>query len=152
MPITPTHHDLVTLLLGGAVHGDAPCFGFIPDGAPEHSEQIGFAAFVDRARRVARGLAELGVVRGSRVALFARPDVDFMTAMAATLIAGAVVVPINHQFKHRELAGYLGIVDPVLIVTDRDTDALSVAVRPDLTRVIGGASRVGEARAGGEVS
>ena len=44
--------------------------------------------------------------RGDRVALVARPDVDYVVSIAATLLAGAAVAPVNHQFKPRELAAY----------------------------------------------
>ncbi|HEY3484444.1 MAG TPA: class I adenylate-forming enzyme family protein [Ilumatobacteraceae bacterium] len=123
-----SNDDLVSLLVAGAEHGARPCFSFIPAGDAVASGAISYADLVDRAARVAAGLVELGVGRGERVALVARPDVGFVVTMAAALLAGAVVAPVNHQFKQRELAAYFDLVDPKTVLTDETTDGAVAAV------------------------
>ena len=119
--------DLVSLLVAGAEHGGRPCYSFIPAGDVEATETVSYAELVDRAARVAAGLVELGVGRGDRVALVARPDVDFVVTMAAALFAGAVVAPVNHQFRQRELTAYFDLVGPTTVLTDETTDAAVAA-------------------------
>jgi acyl-CoA synthetase (AMP-forming)/AMP-acid ligase II len=114
--------DLVGLLLSGADHGERPCYAFIPAGSDSVSTSLSYTDLVDRAQRVAAGLRELGVRPGDRVALVARPDVGYVVTMAAALLAGAVVAPVNHQFKQRELRAYCSVIEPSVVLTDAATD------------------------------
>ncbi|MGZ8215996.1 long-chain-fatty-acid--CoA ligase [Methylomagnum sp.] len=54
--------------------------------------------------RVAAGLAELGVVRGDRVALYCPNCPEFAIAYAGLLKAGATVVPVNLLINTEEIA------------------------------------------------
>jgi len=53
------------------------------------------ATVADKARRLARGLQEAGVGRGSRVALWAPNSPPWIVAALAVLAAGGVLVPID---------------------------------------------------------
>ena len=127
--------ELVSLLLGGQQHGSDACFGFIPGGRDVAVDAVGFADFVNRALRLAQGLTEMGIGPGDRVALYASPNVRYMTTMAATLLVGGVVVPINQHFRQREVSAYLTLVEPSAILTDESTDGAVAAVKPDLQRI-----------------
>jgi acyl-CoA synthetase (AMP-forming)/AMP-acid ligase II len=64
-----------------------------------------YAEWDGRSNAVARGLAEAGVERGERVALFVGNDCApmYQVAYFAVLKAGAVAVPINPRVARREL-------------------------------------------------
>ncbi|WP_225851863.1 acyl-CoA ligase (AMP-forming), exosortase A system-associated [Micromonospora sp. AMSO12t] len=68
------------------------------------SETIDYRELTDRVARVARGLHELGVRRGDRIAVYAEKRIETVVAMLAISAAGAVFVPVNPLFKARHLA------------------------------------------------
>src|SRR5262249_60636708 len=54
-------------------------------------------------RRVAAGLAALGVAPGACVAILMRNDIAFLEAAYAAQTLGAYAVPINWHFKAEEI-------------------------------------------------
>jgi long-chain acyl-CoA synthetase len=82
---------------------------------PTH-EQIGvrcggrfttYPALFDRALRATRGLHELGIGAGDRVALLLRNSFEFLEASIATVPLGASAVPINWHWRGDEIAHVL---------------------------------------------
>lgn len=76
-----------------------------PDG---HALSVGgtrrtFAELHGRAITIARGLVSLGVGPGTRVGIYMPNCAEFVDAIFATAMLGAVVVPINERFRAREL-------------------------------------------------
>ena len=59
---------------------------------------------LDRSLRLARGLQELGVGRGDRVAIYMDNSAGCATAIYGTLLAGGVFVVVNPQTKEDKLA------------------------------------------------
>ncbi len=74
-----------------------------------------------RALRITRGLAELGVGTGDRVALLLRNSIEFLEASIATVPLGASAVPINWHWRGQEIAHVL-----------RDSAAKTLIVHADL--------------------
>ncbi|MDQ6811030.1 MAG: AMP-binding protein [Actinomycetota bacterium] len=79
-------------------------------------EQIGvrcganFSTYPDlfaRALRTTRGLHELGIGAGDRVALLLRNSIEFLEASIATVPLGASAVPINWHWRAEEIAHVL---------------------------------------------
>jgi len=66
-------------------------------------ERVSYQELWDRSLRVAGGLAARGIVPGDRVALRLPNGVDWVLAFFGTLLAGAVVVPVNMRFKDDEV-------------------------------------------------
>ena len=60
-----------------------------------------------RALRATRGLHELGVGPGDRVALLLRNSIEFLEASIATVPLGASAVPINWHWRGEEIAHVL---------------------------------------------
>jgi long-chain acyl-CoA synthetase len=60
----------------------------------------------DRAARVAGGLRAAGVARGDRAAIRLGNGADWVLAFFGTVLAGAIVVPVNTRFTEDE-AGYV---------------------------------------------
>ncbi|HLV23040.1 MAG TPA: AMP-binding protein, partial [Polyangiaceae bacterium] len=60
------------------------------------NERVGFDELVRRAEQSARGLSAAGL-GGQRIALLIEPSAAFVEALFATLLAGAVAVPLCLQ-------------------------------------------------------
>ena len=103
-------------------------------------DRVTYTQLWDRAARVAGGLREAGVQPGDRVALRLPNGNDWAVAFWGTVLAGAVVVPVNLRFIPEEVAyvvedsgaGYLleaGVPLPdgrPLAVEDQGRDDLAV--------------------------
>ena len=68
--------------------------------------RLSYAELWDRAARVAGGLRALGVRRGDRVAIRLANGVDWVLAFFGSVLADAIVVPVNTRFTDEE-AGYV---------------------------------------------
>lgn len=66
-----------------------------------------YPALFGEALRVTRGLHELGVGAGDRVALLLRNSLEFLQASIATVPLGASAVPINWHWRGAEIAHVL---------------------------------------------
>lgn len=66
-------------------------------------ERLTYQQLWDRSSRVAGGLRENGVRRGHRVAIRVPAGIDWVLAFWGTLMAGAVVVPVNTRFAEPEI-------------------------------------------------
>ena len=73
---------------------------------------------LDRAERLAAGLARLGAGRGDRVAVVARNDPDTVHLLLACARLGAALVPVNARLSAPEIAGVLADAEPQLVFTD----------------------------------
>jgi long-chain acyl-CoA synthetase len=80
---------------------DAPAVAF--DG-----REVSYGAFWERAGQFAQALDERGIGEGDRVGIYLPNLPQFVTAFYGTLRAGAVVVPMNPQYKAREISHLLG--------------------------------------------
>jgi fatty-acyl-CoA synthase len=81
--------------------------------------RITFARFRERAHRLARGLAALGIRRGDKVAIWLPNRPAWFFAQHACARLGAVVVALNPRYKAHELGYILGQSDAAaLLVTD----------------------------------
>ena len=79
----------------------------------------------ERARRAARGLQELGVGEGDRVAVLLRNSIEALEASIATVPIGASAVPLNWHARGEEIAYVLA-----------DSAAKALVVHADLLPAI----------------
>ena len=101
-------------------------------------DRVTYTQLWDRAARVAGGLREAGVQPGDRVALRLPNGTDWALAFWGTVLAGAVVVPVNLRFIPEEVAyvvedsgaGYL--VEPGVPLPDGRPLAVEDQGRDDL--------------------
>lgn len=83
----------------------------------------------ERANRLANALAERGVTRGDRVAIFQVNCPEYMEAYFATAKIGAMFVPLNFRVKLAELEFQLGHAHPkVILVGQRYTPMVKEAL------------------------
>ena len=80
-------------------------------------DRLTFREIEGRATDLARALIGLGVERGDRVALLMPNCVDMVSAIFATSLTGAVMVPINARYKRRELSHVIGHSGAIMILT-----------------------------------
>jgi long-chain acyl-CoA synthetase len=101
----------------------------------------------DRALRAARGLQELGVGSGDRVALLLRNSIEFIEASVATVPLGASKVPINWHWRGEEVGYVLADSRAKVLIVHADLwagvegsvpDEIAVIVVPDDDREMSG--------------
>jgi long-chain acyl-CoA synthetase len=74
----------------------------------------------DRALRASRGLLELGVGAGDRVALLLRNSIELVEASIATVPLGAEKVPINWHWRGEEVAHVLADSSAKALIVHED--------------------------------
>jgi len=99
-------------------------------------ERYTFADVEERARSLATGLRELGVVAGDRVAMMEVNRSEHAEAVFACGLLDAVFVPINYRARSHELSGMLHEVTPrVIIGGERYGNIISKAVEESKSTV-----------------
>src|ERR1700693_1976707 len=86
-----------------------------------------YAEFHRISERVAAGLAERGVAKGTRIAILARNSHAFVAMRFALARLGAVLVPINFMLKAEEVAYILRHAGATMLATDSGLAALARA-------------------------
>jgi acyl-CoA synthetase (AMP-forming)/AMP-acid ligase II len=89
---------------------------------------ITFQQWDSRSNQVARWLAEHGVSKGDRVAIYLPSDhcLQWITSYAAIHKAGGVMVPVNTRLSTGEVTAILNHAEPAALIT---CDALEVGTR-----------------------
>ncbi|HEX4145255.1 MAG TPA: fatty acid CoA ligase family protein [Pirellulales bacterium] len=75
-------------------------------------DQLTFRQLDQDSNRIASGLARLGVVPATRLALLVRPGIDFISLVFGLLKAGAVAILIDPGMGRRNLVACLAAVEP----------------------------------------
>jgi long-chain acyl-CoA synthetase len=83
---------------------------------PCEPQEITYAELNDVVRRLAAGLARLGVRKGDRVAIISGPRIRFAASVFAILRLGAWVVPLDPTYTCEELAALLAHADPRIVL------------------------------------
>jgi len=114
-------------------HGSRAAFHF--EGTDWHQE-LTFDDWLRTSRRVAAGLAALGVGHGDRVAALAPGCAMWPILQTACSHLGAIIVPVNTRYRQDEVGFVLGLAEPKVMVLVEDyhqTDYLELvsASRPD---------------------
>src|SRR5262245_29896908 len=121
----------------------------VSSGIVSSSRRIGPADLDGRVRRVAAGLAALGVGPGQCVAILMRNDIAFIEAAYAAQTLGAYAVPINWHFKAEEIAYILAdcgthvliahadLLEPIAARLPPDIVAIAVSTPPEVASAYG---------------
>jgi len=121
--------------------GQQPMHAYLLDNAaaiPErtahvfYGREVSWAELGDGVRRLAHFLRQEGVEKGSRVALYLQNCPQYIMAHYAVQMLGAIVTPINPQYKPAEIEYQLTAAEACAIITDRDLYRNVVAVRDNL--------------------
>ena len=84
------------------------------------SRSATFGQLNSRCTEIARGLVELGLEPGQRVALMAQNSIDYVAAFFAILKAGGAIVPFSPAYTAREIAAQLVDCEPSAAIVDFD--------------------------------
>jgi acyl-CoA synthetase (AMP-forming)/AMP-acid ligase II len=109
---TFTVYDL--LVRGASLHGDAPAL-------IQSTRQWTFRQLLERADRLAAGLAGLGLSRGDRICILAQNDVGYVDLYGACARQGIIAYPINWRLTAPEVERVLERASPVMMVADAST-------------------------------
>ena len=82
-------------------------------------------ALDDRIRRLATALSARGVVKGDRVAVLMTNRPEFLEAVLAANLLGAIAVPVNFRLAAQEVAQLLADSSPTVLITDAMLAALA---------------------------
>ncbi|QKG27103.1 acetyl-CoA synthetase [Actinomadura verrucosospora] len=82
------------------------------------SERVSWARMLDRARRLAGGLAELGLGAGDRVAVLAPNDLPLLEAHYGVPGAGCALVALNTRLSPPEYETVLRLADAKALIVD----------------------------------
>ena len=96
---------------------DAP-FIETPDG-----RVVTYGALDEASGRLARLLAENGVVKGERVAAMVEKSPEAILLYLAVLRAGGVYLPLNTAYRAQEIAYFIGDAEPRVVVCRPDSEA-----------------------------
>ena len=94
-------------------------------GKTGEESSVSFADLDRDVSRVAAGLSDLGVARGSRVALLIQPGIDLAVCLYASWRIGAVVVLVDAGLGIKGMDRALASADPAYLIGN--TKALTVA-------------------------
>jgi long-chain acyl-CoA synthetase len=106
------------------------------------AERLTYAELADRALRLARGLQELGVGRGDRVAIYMDNSAGCATAIYAAMLAGGAFVVVNPQTKEDKLRYVLDDSEATVLLSEGSLTrtALAAAAGADSVRAVVAAS------------
>ena len=121
----PVPREPLWLALDRAVaeHGDRPCLDFL-------GRSYSYAEVGDLVARTTRGLQDIGVVKGTRVALFLPNTPYYVACYFAVVKLGGIVVNVNPLYTARELEYQLNDAGAETIV-------IFEGARPVLAEIIG---------------
>ncbi|WP_254536961.1 class I adenylate-forming enzyme family protein [Halomarina litorea] len=107
---------------------DRPYLTFAPTG-----ETLTVGELDARAERVAGALAGLGVGRGDRVGLYLTNSPTYVVGIFACAKLGAVQVPVNWQYREREVRHAADTAGLSVVLADPDLEYLAIlgSVAPD---------------------
>ena len=91
---------------------DRPCFQLMPEGTITYGQLRGWVS------KIAGSLIAKGVVPGDRVALQVEKSPEAVMIYLATLMVGAVFLPLNNAYTTSEVAYFLKDAEPRLFIQD----------------------------------
>ncbi len=116
-------HNLGQMVLDSAEHHTGTALIYREHGAPA---SISYPELGRRTDAIARGLIELGIEPGDRVAILALTSADWTLADYGALCAGTVVTPIYHTNSPEECAYVLAHSGARLVFCDDDEQAAKI--------------------------
>jgi acyl-CoA synthetase (AMP-forming)/AMP-acid ligase II len=99
------------------------------------ADRIHWGDFDRLVSKIARGLQAMGVGRGSKVAVLARPSIAYVALFIATLRAGGCVVPLSNMASGETLARMINDCDARVLFIDQMMRELVDPIRASLDQI-----------------
>jgi len=110
-----------------------PAEKFPDEVAVEHAgDELTYAEFHDRVKRVAGGLHEMGLEPGDRLCVYLPNGIPFCVTIWACIHAGVVASPINPEYRRREIEYQFEDSDSVAVVCDGEREEWAVPVAEEV--------------------
>ncbi len=97
-----------------------------------YGREVSWAEVADGAQRLAQFLKDRGVGKGDRVGLYLQNCPQYVMAHYAIQMLGAIVSPLNPQYKAAEVEYQLGACEARAVITDRQLYQAVASVRESL--------------------
>src|SRR5881628_244160 len=107
-----TVYDL--LARGAALYRDAPAL-------IQGTRRWSFRELLERADRLASGLADLGLAKGDRICILAQNDAAYVDLYGACARQGIIAYPINWRLTALEVERVVERAGPKMLVVDAST-------------------------------
>ena len=101
-------------------------------GARDSRRSLSYAAWDERASRLAAGLLGLGLHKGDRVAVLAYNCLEWMEIYAALARAGLVAVPINFRLTAVEIAYIAGHAEATAVIAGAEFCSTLDSIRDEI--------------------
>ena len=112
-------------------NGDAPAVHFF-----QSDEKLSYAAIDEKTDRLADALMQMGVRKGTHVALVTPNSSGFVLSWFAIAKIGAVMVPVNPTYTVREMTYVLSDSDASYVIYDPVFGAVVEAVQDDSVNIV----------------
>ena len=113
------------------VNGDAPAVHFF-----QSDGKLSYAAIDEKTDRLADALMQMGVRKGTHVALVTPNSSGFVLSWFAIAKIGAVMVPVNPTYTVREMTYVLSDSDASYVIYDPVFGAVVEAVQDDSVNIV----------------
>ncbi len=98
-------------------------------------EKMTYAELNSEANRIANALAEMGVKKGDRVALYLRNSLDYLKCIYACSKIGAVEVPVNWFYREMDAKHIIGNSESETIIVEQDLLPIVESIKGDLPKL-----------------
>src|ERR1039458_7128996 len=98
-------------------------------------ETKSYAGLYMESCRIARGLHELGVRKGDKVAILMSNALEYLPAWFGIVMLGAVEVPLNFNYKGRSLVHALQQCDAEVLIVETAYADMLASVQSQLTKL-----------------
>lgn len=88
----------------------------LPAGSSYKYEQLTFAQLETRSNQIARGIGQLGIAKGSRIALMVPPGIDFVANVFGLFKSGMVIILIDPGMGRKNMIRCLSESKPLGMV------------------------------------
>lgn len=119
------------MILGDVIERNARCYRDHPALLFE-GRRITHGEFAERVRRLCNALIDLGLERGSRIAILAQNCPEYLEIYAAAGTCGFIAVGINYRLGAADQAVILRDCEPSLLIHDPEYADSVAALRPAL--------------------
>ena len=93
-------------------------------------DQVSYSKMLETAKKIASSLADKGINKDDKICIWLTNRPEFIYSMFGAAFAGAVLVPINTQFKLEEAQYILENSEAKMLITQPEFAEMAAKIRP----------------------